>query len=159
MKVFISHKLEDSAQALSIQQAFRKNDINAYLDILDSSIRNGGRELTEHIKTKLNECTDIIVLVSSDTINSWWVPFEIGMSAQIDMPTATFLTESIPLPSFLTYWPKLKSIDEIDTYVKIRKMTESQVTLQHTVFELSNAEHRRKIETPLFYDNLKRELR
>ena len=103
MKVFISHKQEDSTQAMLIQQAFKNNGISAYLDVLDKSIRNGGRELTEHIKEKLNECTDIIVLLSHNTMYSWWVPFEIGMSAQIDMPTASFLSEDVDLPSYLTY--------------------------------------------------------
>lgn len=159
MKVFISHKQEDSAQALLIQQSFTKNGISAYLDVLDSSIMRGGKELTDHIKTKLNQCTDIIVLLSSKTIYSWWVPFEIGMSAQIDMPTASFLIESVTLPSYLSYWPRLKTIDDIDRYVKIKKSTKNQVDLQHATYEISNAQRRREIETPIFYENLKRELR
>lgn len=159
MKVFISHKQEDSTQAMLIQQAFKNNGISAYLDVLDKSIRNGGRELTEHIKEKLNECTDIIVLLSHNTRYSWWVPFEIGMSAQIDMPTASFLSEDVDLPSYLTYWPRLKTINDIDTYVKIKKATANQLEHQHTTYELSNAERRRKIETPLFYENIQRELR
>ena len=51
------------------------------------------------------------------------------------------------------------TINDIDTYVKIKKATANQLEHQHTTYELSNAERRRKIETPLFYENIKRELR
>lgn len=105
MKVFISHKNVDSQQALMLKSAFEKEGVFTYLDVLDNSINGGGKSLTEHIKGQLNNCTDIIVLMSETTKYSWWVPFEIGMSAQIDMPTASFLKEDVDLPSYLSYWP------------------------------------------------------
>lgn len=156
MKVFISHKDADSQQALLLKRAFEKEGVSAYLDVLDSSINGGGKYLTEHIKTQLNQCTDIIVLMSEATRHSWWVPFEIGMSAQIDMPTASFLKENVELPSYLSYWPRLKTTSDVATYVSVRKRTERTLNERYSNFELSS---RRKIETPIFYENLKRELR
>ena len=159
MKVFISHKDADSLQALLIKRAFENEGISAYLDVLDSSINGGGKTLTEHIKGQLNQCTDIIVLMSEATKYSWWVPFEIGMSAQIDMPTASYLKENVVLPSYLSYWPRLKTINDVSTYVSVRKKTERTLNEQYSNFELSSVSNRRKIETPIFYENLKRELR
>lgn len=156
MKVFISHKDADSLQALLLKRAFEKEGVSAYLDVLDSSINGGGKYLTDHIKTQLNQCTDIIVLMSEATRHSWWVPFEIGMSAQIDMPTASFLKENVELPSYLSYWPRLKTTSDVATYVSVRKRTERTLNERYSNFELSS---RRKIETPIFYENLKRELR
>lgn len=156
MKVFISHKDADSLQALLLKKAFEKEGVSAYLDVLDSSINGGGKALTEHIKAQLNQCTDIIVLMSDTTRYSWWVPFEIGMSAQIDMPTASFLKENVELPSYLSYWPRLKTTSDVATYVSVRKRTERTLNEQYSNFELSS---RRKFETPIFYENLKRELR
>lgn len=156
MKVFISHKDADSLQALLLKKAFEKEGVSAYLDVLDSSINGGGKALTEHIKSQLNQCTDIIVLMSDATRYSWWVPFEIGMSAQIDMPTASFLKENVELPSYLSYWPRLKTTSDVATYVSVRKRTERILNEQYSNFELSS---RRKFETPIFYENLKRELR
>ena len=98
MKVFISHKNVDSEQAIALQAAFKKNQVDTYLDVLDSSISGGGKELTDHIKRNLNLCSDILVVMSRATKDSWWVPFEVGMSAQIDMPTASFLQANIDLP-------------------------------------------------------------
>ena len=62
-----------------------------YLDILDSKVTDSGKELTEHIKKNLNDCTDIIVVISEATRYSQWVPFEVGMSAQKDMPNGNVL--------------------------------------------------------------------
>lgn len=159
MKVFISHKDADSLQALLLKRAFEKEGVDAYLDVLDSSINGGGKALTEHIKTKLNQCTDIIVLMSEATKSSWWVPFEIGMSAQINMPTASFLKENVDLPSYLSYWPRLKTASDVAIYVSVRKRTQRTLNEQYSNFELSSISNRRTIETPVFYENLKRELR
>lgn len=159
MKVFISHKDADSLQALLLKRAFENEGVSAYLDVLDSSINGGGKTLTEHIKGQLNQRTDIIVLMSEATKYSWWVPFEIGMSAQIDMPTASYLKENVVLPSYLSYWPRLKTINDVSTYVSVRKKTERTLNEQYSNFELSSVSNRRKIETPIFYENLKRELR
>lgn len=159
MKVFISHKDADSLQALLLKRAFEDEGVSAYLDVLDSSINGGGKTLTEHIKNQLNQCTDIIVLMTEATKHSWWVPFEIGMSVQIDMPTASYLKENVVLPSFLSYWPRLKTINDVSTYVSVRKKTERILNEQYSNFELSSVSNRRKIETPIFYENLKRELR
>ena len=159
MKVFISHKDADSLQALLLKRAFENEGVSAYLDVLDSSINGGGKTLTEHIKGQLNQCTDIIVLMSEATKYSWWVPFEIGMSAQIDMPTASYLKENVVLPSYLSYWPRLKTINDVSTYVSVRKKTERTLNEQYSNFELSSVSNKRKLEPPIFYGNHKRELR
>lgn len=156
MKVFISHKNEDSAQAVALQAAFAKNGVSSYLDVLDSSITSGGKELTDHIKASLNTCSDIIVVMSEATKYSWWVPFEIGMSAQVDMPTANFLKSDVVLPSYLSYWPRLKTISDVDKYVAVRKKTERLINEQYGLYEFAS---RRATETRAFYEALKRELR
>lgn len=157
MKVFISHKQEDYLTALLLKHAFDRLDIDTYIDVLDSAIADGGQGLTDHIKQQLNTCTDIIVVMSESTKRSWWVPFEIGMAAQIDMPTATYLTSSVQLPDYLEYWPRLKSISDVATYVSVRKQVAEQVRKQYPYSYLEGTLSR--IETPTFYDQLKQELR
>lgn len=96
-------------------------EIPYYLDLLDFTVTRNGKELTDHIKRNLNNCTDIIVIMSDATRYSQWVPFEVGMSAQNDMPTATFLQENVSLPEFLDYWPRLKQPSDIRKYIAVRK--------------------------------------
>ena len=156
MKVFISHKQEDSALAISVKNAFTQYGITSYLDLLDSKISGGGKELTEHIKENLNSCTDIIVVMSEETKKSWWVPFEIGMAAQVDMPTVSFLKSEVELPDYLSYWPRLKTVSDIGKYITIRKITE--MTFQDRYIYHSD-EFKQALKTQAFYDALKRELR
>lgn len=156
MKVFISHKNEDSALATEICKAFSKYGISSYLDVLDSSINGGGKELTDHIKNNLNSCTDIIVVMSEATKTSWWVPFEIGMSAQVNMPTVSFLKSEVLLPSYLSYWPRLRTIRDIDKYIFARKKTAETYSY---LYESNNFTNTKARETQAFYNALKLELK
>lgn len=110
MKVFISHKQEDSITARLIENELKKLNINYYLDLLDDTITENGKTLTDHIRANLEGCTDMIVIMSQNTRYSQWVPFEVGLATERDMPTATFLKEDVLLPEFLQYWPRLKNV-------------------------------------------------
>lgn len=94
--------------------------------------------------------------MSEQTKASWWVPFEIGMSAQLDMPTATFLRTNISLPDYLSYWPRLRSIDDIKKYVLVRDRIHKNIRYDQKYFWQEN---QKEYETKAFYDALKRELR
>lgn len=154
MKIFISHKQEDSDTANRLAGELRLLGIPYYLDILDSTVTTSGRALTEHIKRNLNDCTDIIVIMSEATRLSQWVPFEVGMSAQNDMPTATFLKSSVSLPEFLEYWPRLKYTSDIATYVSARREVQNEYA-KKSIYEM---EQTTKSQTERFYDVLKRRL-
>lgn len=121
MKFFISHKQEDEFTALGISRTLENLSIPFYLDLLDNITIRDGKALTDHIRRKLNDCTDIIVVMSSKTLSSQWVPFEIGMATQKGLPMATFLQEAVRLPDFLEYWPRLKKAQDIITYVTVKQ--------------------------------------
>lgn len=154
MKIFISHKLEDRQTALLIAKELDSLKVAYYLDSIDSTILKSGKNLTDHIKNSLNDCTDIVVIMSESTKYSQWVPFEVGMSAQNDMPTATYLKEDIILPEFLEYWPRLKNINDIRTYVKAN----NEVQKQYLLKRLHGEYFTKRMQTNEFYDLLKRSL-
>lgn len=157
MKVFISHKQEDSLYAQFVKRQLDLLKVDSYLDVMDTSINGGGETLTDHIKDQLNSCTDIIVVMSEATKCSWWVPFEIGMAAQIDMPTATYLTSTVSLPGYLEYWPRLKSVSDVATYVSVRREVSDRLQKRYP-YSYSQSTYR-PIETAAFYDEVKRKLR
>lgn len=166
MKIFISHKKDDSYTANRIAAELNSLNIGYYLDVMDQTVTKNGKELTDHIKANLNDCTDIIVVMSEYTPNSQWVPFEVGMSAQLDMPTATFLKENVTLPEFLEYWPRLKYPSDIRKYVSVRQRIELQSFLRHyddygnyrTLYR-GTTHSQEKLNIPEFYSALKRELK
>ena len=148
IKVFISHKQEDSYTANKIANELKAMSIPYYLDILDFSTTKSGKELTDHIKQ------NIIVVMSESTRYSQWVPFEVGMSAQNDMPTATFLQENVALPDFLVYWPRLKQPSDIRKYIAAR----NEVTREYASKYLFETAEIRRSQTARFYDVLKQRL-
>ena len=155
MKVFISHKNEDALAAQKISLVLKLSGVDSYLDLLDISVVASGKALTDHIKKELNDCTDIIVVMSERTRYSQWVPFEIGMSAQIDMPTASYLQDGVELPSFLSYWPRLKTANDVELYVDVRRAVEKEMKSTYGSNEFST---RKKTETEKFYTQLKTKL-
>lgn len=154
MKVFISHKQEDANIAKGIYGYLTEKQIEAYLDVLDEQIVNDGEALTVHLKKKLNECSDILVVMSENTRYSQWVPFEVGMAAQTDKPTVTFLQEYVLLPEFLDFWPRLKELSDLDYYIETRQQFESN---KRGVSE-SYYEYSREMDISQFYEDLKLKL-
>lgn len=159
-KIFISHKQEDEKAALEVKRTLVESGVEAYLDLLDNAICGDGEVLTNHIKEKIRECTDIIVVLSENTKKSWWVPFEIGMASQKDMPIANYLLSKEKLPDYLEYWPRLKDVNDIRTYVKTRREMTSKVQQERAdrgvLFE--SADYGIS-ETQRFYAELKKKLR
>ena len=133
LKVFISHKQEDSITAGQILQKLKESGADAYLDLLEGELLLKGEKLTQHLKKRLSECTDLMAVVSNITQISWWVPFEIGMAAQQDFPIVTYLKGAVELPDYLSYWPKLKSINDISKYVRVKKSVEQQIIVEKSL--------------------------
>lgn len=154
IKIFISHKKEDSFTASQIANELKSLNVEYYLDVLDYYVSASGKELTDHIKRNLNDCTDIIVVMSEATKFSQWVPFEVGMSAQNDMPTATFLQANVALPDFLDYWPRLKQPNDIRKYVAARNDVIHEFSSKY-LYETAEI---RRSQTTRFYDVLKQRL-
>ncbi len=119
MKIFISHKKCDSKIALQIAKEFQSRNIDIYLDALDETINisQGSKELTNHLKSEIESSSDILVVMSDQTRLSWWVPFEIGMAADQNMPIVTYLHNDVHLPEYLDYWPRLSYLTDIDIYI------------------------------------------
>lgn len=158
MKIFISHKQEDKIQALEVQETLNSCDVKAYLDLLDDDISGNGEKLTQHIREKLRECSDVIVILSEKTKASWWVPFEIGMATEKDMPIASYLISYVQLPDYLKYWPRLKNQDDVLKYVKTRNKVSEEYMRLRSILESRSASPYIS-ETQEFYRQLKQQLK
>lgn len=157
MKIFISHKQEDGQVAEEILQSLKLLEVDAYLDILEGTIMLDSERLTEHIKKRLNGCTDILVVLSEKTKQSWWVPFEIGMASQKDMPIVNYLNTGVQLPEYLSYWPRLKDSVDIKKYVEAIKDRQQEILLEKGMYDIHKyASYESK--TKKFYNNLKSKL-
>lgn len=120
MKMFISHKQEDADIAKMIADKLKSLGKDYYLDVLDSTISGNGKKLTDHIKSALNDCTDIIVVMTEKTSLSQWVYFEVGMATQVGLPISTYLAQEVAFPDFLNYWPRLRKPQDLQVYIQTK---------------------------------------
>ena len=125
--------------------------------MLDDDISGDGKALTEHIKEKITKCTDVIVVLSENTKNSWWVPFEIGIATERNMRIANYLVSYIKLPDYLEYWPRLKSSGDILKYVETRKEVFVEYSRARNIYE-SFSRYSDASEIDEFYRRLKQKL-
>lgn len=153
MTVFISHKNEDSVQATYICNELNRLGVKAYLDVLEGELLLKGEKLTNHIKERLNSCTDLLAVMSDKTKESWWVPFEIGMAAQLDFPIVSYLINNVQLPEYLSYWPTLRKTLDLRKYVEAKNLVLQEATIKKSWDKYNHSA--KYSETESFYKNLR----
>jgi len=126
MKVFVSHKQEDNVAATRVAGRLRANQVDVYLDVVDTS-KSRGEDLAEYLRKQLAQCTHLVAVVSEATKASWWVPWEIGVATERRCPLATFAAGRCELPEYLRKWPYLVSDADIDTFVRVSLATDRLV--------------------------------
>ena len=122
--IFISHISVDEKIAINIGEYIMKNaDFDIYLDVYDINLREAveksdAKKITGFIEKGINECTHILCLVSSDILQSWWVPYEIGFAKKGSKGIATLiLKNTTSLPSYLTIETVLSGIKSLNDYL------------------------------------------
>ena len=118
-KVFISHKSEDRETAIRIKNRLSEFGVSSFLDVVDLEKDLEPEELTNRLKSKMDESSDLLAVVSDVTEKSWWVPFEIGMAAHVNLPIVSFLKGNFAktLPGYLRIWPSLSNFEMLKVYV------------------------------------------
>ena len=140
LDVFVSHKSEDKDTAEEVAETIAECGLSVYLDIWDPNVDVDGPELVDHIESVIGCCRSLIAVVSYKTVESWWVPLEIGIAITEDLHLGTFLVLSSyytkrNFPSYLWKWPVLEETEDLTSWCRERKRTNS---------------------TQLFYESLKR---
>ena len=159
MKVFISHQRADTDIALRV--ASRLSNVHAipcYLDVIDPDIGKDGYELADHVKDHLDNCTQLLAVVSYATASSWWVPWEIGIATEKDFPLATYSESYSALPEYLHKWPYLKSMLDLDKYANAVKNVDVTFAVRRRVYANESFNESRKMSTRDFYRKLRKDL-
>ena len=113
-RIFVSHYNEDSELARKIASWIRNFGMTAFLDVDDPDLPpEDGADLAGYIKRVINESHGLVVVTSNKTVNSWWVPYEIGVADQKDLVLATYILDKVELPSYLQKWPMLSNKENL----------------------------------------------
>jgi len=125
MPVFISHRTADNA--IARQVAFRlkrRHGITIYMDDIDQKVKSarGTPAITALLVRRVNECTNLLAIVTENTSGSWWVPFEIGIARQAPRVITSFTDQTdASLPEYLLEWPRLRGDTAVDTFARLYK--------------------------------------
>lgn len=123
-KVFISHKDVDSNLARKVANRIEMNGMSTYLDTIDDALIHDGPDLADILLKRMNECQQLIAVVSVQTKDSWWVPWEIGVGSEKGFRMASYSESYVSLPTYLQKWPALHTDRHIDLYCQYSKNTE-----------------------------------
>ena len=157
IRVFVSHKQEDSATATEIAGRLQMNGLAFYLDVVDALEIKDGPDLGDYLRQQLGRCTQLLAIVSHATQQSWWVPWEIGVASEKEYPLATYLISPSAIPSYLRKWPYLQSLADVDSYCDVSKKVDQ--TLNESVTRGVTVEAARHDSFRSFHRMLKSELR
>lgn len=116
MPVFISYRHTDRSHAMAINQRLVQANIKTYLDVLDAESQSTD-DITSVITRNITECTHLLAVVSEQTAQSWWVPFEIGEATISNRRICSFKTGISELPAYLDKWPKMTKYTEVDLFI------------------------------------------
>ncbi len=81
--IFISHSSLDQKCTLALIELLEKDGIKAYVDFIqDTSMspNNVTIETAKKIRSRINQCKSLAYLSTSNTTNSKWCPWELGLS-------------------------------------------------------------------------------
>ena len=67
--MFVSHKDSDEAIAIRVSSRLKTNGFEVYLHSVDPALVRDGPELSDYLLTRMNECQQLIAVVSSETLS------------------------------------------------------------------------------------------
>ena len=116
--VFLSHKSEDKAFVEAIGEYLMKLDKNDFK--LQSAVaKEDPQKVTECIQEGISKSDYILCFVSEKTVNSWWVPYEIGYGKKANKEISTLVRDDVNyIPDFLQIEEVIDSINDINVYIK-----------------------------------------
>ncbi|PEC41861.1 hypothetical protein CON11_26410 [Priestia megaterium] len=131
--IFLSHVEEDKEHVIKIGDYILQSGFNIYLDIYDPELQSaasrGNHEaITKCLENGIKNSTHMLCIVSEETKNSWWVPYEIGYGKSSSNDLATLFLKDFDLediPSYLFVAPMLQGIKSLNAYLnEIQNKTE-----------------------------------
>lgn len=121
--VFVSHSSADKAAARKLADWLMEQGVNVYFDEHDQVLRAAAasgedKAIVQCIHDGLDKSTHAICVISKNTTNSQWVPYEMGYSASRNHPLALVqLAEVKELPSFYKVASVIKDLADLIQYV------------------------------------------
>lgn len=103
--VFLSHSNKDEASLKGVIAFLKSLGADVYIDLNDITLpQKPSQETARKLKEQIKKCSKVIVLVSENSKNSKWIPWEVGIADMNKTPQKIALlpkTESVS-----AVWPE-----------------------------------------------------
>ena len=66
----------------------------------------------------MRQCSQLLAIISSYTLKSWWVPFEIGEATALARRITSYKNGNMDLPPFLKIWPVLTRDSQLQLFIQ-----------------------------------------
>ena len=128
--VFISHKKEDADFARHLSEYVMERGINVYFDENDPILAKEHKspdEVVNAIKKGLEKSTHMIIVLSKKTLESNWVPWEVGFASAKDKEYRLLRLNDVlgEIPEFYKVAKILNDYDDLNKYLASMKKTQT----------------------------------
>lgn len=120
--VFISHKKEDADFARNLSDYVMERGINVYFDENDPILAKEHKspdEVVNAIKVGLEKSTHMIIVLSKNTLESNWVPWEVGFASAKDKEYRLLRLNDVygDIPEFYKVAKILNDYDDLNNFL------------------------------------------
>lgn len=130
-----------------------RGNIDIYLDIYDQNLqeavkRGNPHGITQFIEQGLANSTHLMCLYSEKTVQSWWVPYEIGYGKRAKAEVSSLkLKGEVDLPAYLEIGEQLLGTKSLNRYLQqiaadhLRKAFDGATPVLEHLIEASASPH------------------
>ncbi len=123
--VFISYQKSDKEAASNVAVYLQKAGIDVYIDLYDKELKihhqnNDPKAVTKSICNGINNSSHMLTVVSPQTMNSTWVPFEVGYGYD-KTDLGVLCLKAIPkgaLPEYIRTAPIIRDIYGLNNFIE-----------------------------------------
>lgn len=135
--VFISHQKADKDAARKVADYLIEAGIDVYFDEYDGELRihhqaNNPKAVTDAIRKGINNSSHMLAIVSPNTLNSSWVPFEIGYGFD-KTELRVLCLKGIPkgkLPEYVRTAPIIRDIYDLNKLISSLSNSTENILLE-----------------------------
>lgn len=132
--VFLSHSSKDKATVRRFAEYIKERGIDVYFDDDDKKLQSAVAQddeavVVECIHDGLKKSSHALCIMSNHTVESQWVPYEIGYSNSLNHPLALLpLAEIQSLPQFYKLSQVLETTSDLQLYLSKLTMSKGYIT-------------------------------
>jgi len=157
MPVVISYRHQERLDAFIINERLKLEGIATQLDLYDGETGMTADDVSGQVCSNISGCTHLISVLSPETIDCWWVPFQLGAATLGNRRIALYQCAHCALPGFLEKWPIMSLREHIDLFVLAYH--DEQTFRRSICSEGAHAEATNRLNAGFFHADLKAKIR